>query len=334
MTKPKKKKPGRGFQIGPKAILFALFALLLFPGAALSFDGPLQYRNQFPLAIPLATPYLESAAPESSLSANLSYSSVYLVKNSAEWDFGLDMEITELTVRAKKSFGDSLELGVDVPVIVFDSGVMDGFLSGYHRTFGFPDYGRSARPRNSFLFEVKRNGATVVEGKDGIAGLGDVRLTVKKTVLAGDPAISVLAGLDLPAGDARAGFGNGSIGGGVALLLDKEITGWLRSCWNLGWEYPGDLRGYETVRMKSYFWGGAAFEAGVKNGWSALAQLYYERVPYPKTNIGSIDRNAVLLAAGGRYSSGADVFELSLTEDPSTSFAPDVSFTFSYRRKF
>ncbi len=329
-----KKPPERGLKIKLKTTLFALFALLLSPAAALSFDGPLQYRNQFPLAIPLGTPYLESAVPESSLSANLSYSSVYLVKNSAEWDFGLDMEITDLTIRAKKSFGDSLELGLDVPVLVFDSGVMDGFLTAYHKTFGFPDYGRSARPQNSFLFEVKRNGSAVVEGKDGIAGLGDVRLTAKKMVLTGDPAISVMLGLDLPTGDARAGFGNGSVGGGVALLLDKEITGWLKSYWNLGFEFPGDLRGFETVRMKSYFWGGAAFEAGIKKGFSALAQLYYERVPYPKTNIGSIDRNAVLFAAGGRYASGANVFELSFTEDPSTSFAPDVSFTFSYKRKF
>lgn len=308
--------------------------MLLAPRAALSFEGPLQYKNQFPLAIPLATPYLESAVPESSLSANLSYSSVYLVRSSAGWSFGLDMEITELSIRAKKSFGDSLEVGLDVPVLVFDSGVMDGFLSAYHRTFGFPDYGRSARPQNSFLFAVKRNGATVIEGEDGIPGLGDIRLTAKKTVVTGDPAVSVLASLDLPTGDAKRGFGNGSWGGGVTLLLDKEITGWLKSYWNLGLVYPGDLRGFETVKTHGYVWGGAALEAGIKKGFSALAQLYYERVPLPKTGIGSIDRNAVLFAAGGRYAAGANVFELSFTEDPSTSFAPDVSFTFSYKRKF
>lgn len=332
MTRPIKKRPERSR--GLKAIFIALSLLLLFPAAALSFDGPLQYKNQFPLAIPLATPYLESAVPESSLSANLSYSSVYLVKNSPEWSFGLDMEITDLTIRAKKSFGDSLEIGLDVPLLIFDSGVMDGFLSSYHRTFGFPDYGRSARPQNSFLFDVRRNGNAIVEGKDGIPGLGDLRLTAKKTILTGDPAISLLVSLDLPTGDAKAGFGNGSLGAGAAFLLDKEITGWLKSYWNMGWVFPGDLRGYETVRMRSYFWGGAAFEAEVKKGWSALAQLYYERVPWPRTEIGSIDRNAVLFAAGGRYAAGANVFELSFTEDPSTSFAPDVSFTFSYKRKF
>jgi len=311
-----------------------VFAALVTPKAALSFDGPLQYKNQFPLAIPLSTPYLESAAPESSLTANLSYSSVFLVKSSPEWSFGLDMEITELSIRAKKSFGDSLEVGMDVPVLVFDSGVMDGFLSAYHRTFGFPDYGRSSRPRNSFLFEVKRNGAAIVEGEDGIPGLGDVRVTAKKTLVTGDPALSVIASLDLPTGDAKHGFGNGSWGGGVTLLYDQTITEWLKSYWNLGWVFPGDLQGFETVKTYGYFWGGMALEAEIKKGWSGLAQLYYERVPLPTTGIGSIDRNAVLLAAGGRYSTGANVFELSFTEDPSTSFAPDVSFTFSYKRKF
>ena len=317
-----------------KIVLLSLSAVLLYPLAAFPFDGPLQYKNQFPLSIPLNTPYLESAVPASSFSANLSYSSVFLVKSSADWDFGLDMEIFDLTLRGKKNFNDSLELGVEVPVLIFDSGVMDGFLSSYHKTFGFSDYGRSARPKNSFLFEVKRDGAAIVHGEDGRPGLGDIRLTAKKTILTGDPAISFLADVELPTGDAKTGFGNGSVDAGAAVLVDKGITSWLNSYWNVGWVFPRDLKGYETVRLRNYFYCGTAFEFTIKTGLSAIAQIYYERVPYPFVGIGSIDRNSVLFAAGGRYSIGGNVYELSFTEDPSTSFAPDVSFTFSYKRKF
>ncbi len=35
--------------------------------------------------------------------------------------------------------------------ISFNSGFMDAFLSSFHKTFGFPDYGRSGRPGNDFL---------------------------------------------------------------------------------------------------------------------------------------------------------------------------------------
>lgn len=317
-----------------KIVLLSLSAVILSPLSAFPFDGPLQYKNQFPLSIPLNTPYLESAVPESSLSANLSYSSVFLVKSSANWDFGLDMEVFDLTLRGKKNFNDSLELGVDVPVLIFDSGAMDGFLSSYHKTFGFSDYGRSARPKNSLLFEIKRDGAAIIQGKDGRPGLGDIRLTAKKTVLTGDPAISFLADVELPTGDAKTGFGNGGADAGAAILVDKEITSRLKSYWNVGWVFPWDIKGHETVRLRNYFYCGAAFEFTIKTGLSAIAQLYYERVPYPFVGIGSVDRNSVLFTAGGRYSIGVDIYELSITEDPSTSFAPDVSFTFSYKRKF
>jgi hypothetical protein len=43
---------------------------------------------------------------------------------------------------------------------------------------------------------------------------------------------------------------------------------------------------------------------------------------------------AVLLSLGGRYYLGNSSLELSFTEDPNTSGAPDFTFNASFKRRF
>ncbi|MFZ3137904.1 MAG: DUF3187 family protein [Thermodesulfovibrionales bacterium] len=319
-----------------KIIIFLAMLLIFFlhSSASYGFDGPLQVRNQFPLLLYLNTPYLESALVENSFSASLSYSSINLVESSSEWDIGLDMEITELNLRFRKSIKDFIELGVEVPIFSFNSGFMDGFLNSYHDAFGFPDYGRSNRPDNEFLYEVRRNEKLVVKGKNGHIGIGDIRLTFKKPLLNSDPAISIKGDIDLPTGDAKAGYGNGSIDAGISVLMDKKLSEYFKSYLNIGAVFPGNLRGHEEINLREFFYGGAAIEASFWKNISLIGQVLVQGSPFPKTDISSIDKAAVLLSLGGRYSSGNNNFEFSLTEDPNTSGAPDFTLNFSFKRIF
>ncbi len=315
--------------------LFFSFCLLFFlPGSVCAFDGPLQVRNQFPLFLPVNAPFLEKPAIETSFSAVLSHSSIYLVDNSAKWGMGLDMEITELNLRAKKNLHDFLEIGIELPILGFSSGFMDGFLNRYHDTFGFPDYGRSRRPENEFLYEVRREKALIIKGKNGRIQIGDIRLTVKKSILKSDPAVNVQAFIEFPSGDAKAGFGNGSLDTGLSLMMKKNLGEKLSAYLNFGRVFPGDLRGYERVTLRDYLYGGAAVEASFWKDISILGQIFIQGSPFPETDIPSVDRAAVLLSFGGRYSSGKNRVELSFTEDPNTSGAPDFTMNFSFRRLF
>ena len=311
--------------------------LLIFSfhsSASYGFDGPLQARNQFPLFLYLNTPYLESASIENSFSAGLSYSSINLVESTSEWDIGLDMEITELNLRFRKNIGDFIELGIELPILSFSSGFMDGFLESYHDAFGFPDYGRSNRPDNEFLYEVRRNRDLVVKGKNGHIGIGDIRLTLKKPLLNSDPAISIKGDIELPTGDAKAGYGNGSIDAGIAVLMDKKLSEYFKSYLNIGAVFPGNLRGHEEITLREFLYGGAAIEASFWKNISLIVQVFVQGSPFPKTDISSVDRLAVLLSLGGRYSSGNNNFEFSLTEDPNTSGAPDFTLNLSFKRIF
>lgn len=313
---------------------FLWFLLLALHPSAHAFDGPLQVRNQFPLFLIVNAPSFEQAAMENSLSAGFSYSSIYLVRESSRWSVGLDMEIAEFNLRLRKTLGDFIELGIDLPFMSFSSGFMDGFLNAYHDLFGFPDYGRSQRPDNAFLYDAKKDGRVVLRGQNGRTGLGDTKLSVKKPVLIGDPAMSVKGDIEFPTGDAEEGFGNGTFDAGLTLLIDKKVGERVKTYFNLGVVFPGDLKGYARVDLEAYLHAGAALEVMVAHPISLIGQVFLQGSPLPKTDIGQIDRTAVLLSLGGRYRSGNNRFEFALTEDPNTAGAPDITFNVTYRRTF
>lgn len=301
---------------------------------AFSFDGPLQVRNQFPLFFHINQPYLEKAVPEDSLSIGLSHSSIFMVKQSADWSVDMDMEITGLDIRYRTDISNLFELGIDIPLLTFNSGFMDNALSSYHEMFGFPDYGRSSRPPEVFAYEVRRNGAIVIKGENGIIGIGDTRFSAKRVLFSEGPVVSLRADMEIPTGTASKGFGSGSFDFGIAVLIDKRINEKVTSYINLGVVFPGDLKAHETVSLRNFAYAGAGVEAALWNNIAVLGQLFIQGSPFPKTGIPTIDRPSVLLSLGGRYSSGNDTFELSFSEDPNTAGAPDFTIAFSLKKKF
>jgi hypothetical protein len=304
--------------------------LLFLPAVVSAFEGPLQVKNQFPPFVGISQPFLESAAPSGSLSLGLSHSSVYIIESRPSWTVNLDLELTELDVRYKKNFPGLFEVGVEVPVYRPIAGFMDGFLEWYHGTFGFPDYGRSDRPENDFLYEVRHDGAVIVRGVNGRAGLGDVRLSLKRLVAGGDPLVSVMASVELPTGEADTGYGNGSVDTALAVMLDKKLGDIVTAYTNLGVVFPGDLRAYQTVPLNTFAYGGIGLEGSFWEKFSILTQVSVQSSPYPTTGIGQIDTPAVILVIGGRYRGDSGDFEFSLTEDPNTSGAPDFVLNATY----
>ena len=311
--------------------LVCVFPMLL-PSGASSFEGPLQVKNQFPLFLTLNAPYLERASYEDSFTATLSYSSVFMLKNSPEWSINLDMEVAELNFRLRKNIPDVVQLGIDIPLLSFNSGFMDNFLNMYHNAFGFSDYGRSSRPSNEFLYEVRKNGILIIQGEGGKIGIGDIRLSAKKVILNNDPAVSLQASVELPTGNASKGYGNGTVDTGISLFMDKRISEKIETYLNLGVIFPGSLKADETVTLRNVIYGGAAVEVSPWEHISLLGQVVFQNSPFPKTGIGSMDRISALLSIGGRYTSGKNSFELSLTEDPNTAGAPDFTVVIGFKR--
>jgi len=309
-------------------------SLLLLPGMVLSFDGPLQVRNQFPLFHPLDPPFLESSAVRDSASVSVSHSSVYVTEHSSSWTVNMDFELTELAIRLKKRIGDRTEIGLDVPFLRPTGGFFDRPLEGFHDALGTGDYGRHERPHNEFLYELTRNGRPVVKAESDTSGIGDARLTFKREVTDGLPLVSILGSLELPTGDAKRGYGNGSYDGSLAVLVDIDLGKTYRGYGNAGAVFPGALKGYETVPMRTYYYGGFGIEAAWWERFSVILQTLVATSPYPNTGFRQVDWPGVLLVIGGRYSSGPRSLEFSLTEDLDTSGAPDFILNVTYKMNF
>jgi hypothetical protein len=290
-------------------------------------------RNQFAPFLPVNQPYLERAATESSFSVGLAHSSVYVMEDAGAWGVHLDIELTELAIRYKRDIPGLFEIGFDVPVIRATGGFMDEPLAWYHRTFGFPDYGRSERPRNAFFYEVVRNGDRVIQGENDRSGLGDVRLAFKKRVRESDPVISIKGDVELPTGNARIGYGSGDIDYGLAALLDKDIMWGGRMYANIGAVFPGDLKALQTVDLTTFYYAGTGIEVPYTENLALLAQVMAQTSPYPRTGISEMDTIAIILVLGGRYHAAYGSYELSLTEDPNTSGAPDFVLALSFKKR-
>jgi hypothetical protein len=297
----------------------------------MSFDGPFQVKNLYPVFLHADQPYLEKASAENSMSFSISHSSTYTVQESEDWVIHLDMEITEINFRYKRTIKDFFEIGLDIPVLMIGGGIMDGFLEDYHNAFGFGDYGRSQRPHNAFLYEVRKDGELIIEGKSGIR-IGDVRLALKVPLISSEAfSISIKGDVEIPVSSAKQGFSNGSLDAGASMLMDMPVTEKIRTYGNFGVVFPGDLRGHETINLENFIYGGAAAELDAGGGLSLMTQIQGQSSVYPETDLQAVDRDAYMIVFGGRYRKEGKSIELSLTEDLSTSGAPDFIVNITYK---
>ncbi|MDA8099233.1 MAG: DUF3187 family protein [Nitrospiraceae bacterium] len=315
-------------------LLAGVFILAMLTPSAATAEGPLKVRNQFPLLIPVHPPYLESAEVRDEIVASLSHSSTYLTEASKQWAVGIDIELTELNIRLKKRIGDRNEIGLDVPVIRPSGGFFDVPLADWHNLLGAGDYGRHNRPPNSFLYQVLFNGNPVIIPKNDRSGLGDLRAAWKVKLHDAGPVVSLLVDAEAPTGDARTGYGNGSYDFGAALLLDAAFGRTYRVYANAGVVSPGDWKGYQTIPLRAFGYGGLGIEAAWWERFHVIVQTVVAGSPFPSTGIREIDWPGVLLTFGGRYSWQKNSVEFSLTEDPDTAGAPDFIANVSWSYGF
>ncbi|MBI5141894.1 MAG: DUF3187 family protein [Nitrospirae bacterium] len=296
---------------------------------------PLHIRNGFPPFQGVAAPPLMSAGCENSISLNATWSSTYMTRKSREWDVMIDLETVATEIALEKKIADSWGLSLDIPAISNNSGVLDNPVNAYHRAFGFPDYGRSTRPDNAFLYSLKRNGKIVIEGRAGGTGLGDIRMGLKKTIFSCDASAAIFGFAEAPTGDPDGGFGNGSWDFGAAALVNAQLLENIAFTANIGYAFPGPFRAHETVDLQNFVYGGADMEWRYSAKTAFNAQVLAQQSPLRNTGIREIDDVSVLLALGASYAvNGRTTVEASFTEDPNTAGAPDFMLSFGLKRRF
>jgi len=318
-------------------VICLVVIVLAKPHQVHSFEGPLHIKNGHPLYSVLNSPSLISAEPSNSLVLDFSYSSTYLVEQHGGWQAGIDLETARLDLQLSSVARTGTELGIGLPVIRYGSGFMDNGIGTYHRMLGMSDaYGRNDRPRNDFLFQLGRDGNDIIHGEPNRTALGDLSVWVKQAVvLTGNALISIQAFLNVPTGDADAGYGSGQSHGGLAFLMNEPLGESILLYVNIGYGTGSTLKALRDIGLKPSYFGGIGLEWQYTRRVCLNIQMITQSSPYPATGIRSLDDPSLLASIGGSYSmTDKSALGISITEDPDTAGAPDIMAGVDYRYRF
>lgn len=322
------------------------------PPAATTWAGPLPVRNQHPAQLTvLQLPLTHTAvlpAGDVALRGDLAYTSLFLGEGTPGNRFRMDGEYLRAALGLRLGLGNpgavatgGLELGLELPMAHTGGGFLDGFLIGYHRLLGLPDQGRDRVPRGEYEIIAERDGQTVFAVERSSAELLDIPIWLTWNLLgAPDTAggvgvsrgfgVALRAGLELPTGDHRRGFGSGGLDTGVGLLVDHRsehcaVYAQVQHSWVSS---PATVRdsGYRLADVTSV---GLGVELALTENLHAYAQLGYENSTLRRLQQAEVARDQLLLWLGGRYRLvDRCALEFAIGEDLIGFVSPDVTFWF------
>lgn len=241
-----------------------------------------------------------------------------------------DGETTRLGVSWRRGIIERLELGLEVPWILHESGSLDAFIDRWHTVFGLPDGIRDERPKDRLLFRYG-DGARVLTMQRNVGGLGDVRLLAGWQLTRGTDSSSALRfSVKLPTGDSASLLGSGSadiafgLAGDKARLLGAErLAGFYRinATW-LGAHALG-IRGNNHWAAQAS--GGISYALTPRTSFLLQALL---RSPLYDSDVSPLGDLAGSMTMGVRFTLPRGYsLALSVGEDIHPHSMPDVTFS-------
>jgi hypothetical protein len=195
-----------------------------------------------------------------------------------------------------------LELGLEVPVLYRYDGFMNGAIKGVERATTGLNPDQAALENTSYVFNVTRNGQTIMSGGPGATGLGDTTLMSKYQFLkegAAMPAVSLRGAVKLPTGDQSAFFGSGSPDFGLGLAAEKLVAGrWILYGNVTGVVPTGTIAGFGLQPTLS---GLAAIEYLWSENLSVTAHFNYYSSPFSGTGSNVFDKDVTESVLGFSY---------------------------------
>lgn len=294
--------------------------------------APLRVENRYPPHLMFLSPRADvpDTPGRGRLRASLvvDYTSLYVNETSEDWSVLMDMEMTTLALDLAYGLTSALELNLSLPWYHMADGFMDRALEDYHDTFGFPNYGKDARPYDQFGYYLRKDGEDWFEPEPDRFAVGDGCAGFKLRLLAGGerrPAAALAYKLKLPFGDADAGFGSGRIDHGAFVLTRWPFWRFaLHLSPGYVWLSDPHTRGAEvTMADMAALLSGLTFDAG--RSLCLKAQLNYYTSPFSRTGISQLDQDSLQLSLGFSVRLSRRMgLELALSEDL-TRAAPDFT---------
>jgi hypothetical protein len=197
---------------------------------------------------------------------------------------------------------EKLELALEVPVLYRYEGFMNGAITATERATTGLNPAQAALKNTNFVFNVTRNGQTIMSGGPGAMGLGDTTLMSKYQLLtegAVMPAVSLRGAVKLPTGDQSDFFGSGSPDFGLGLAAEKLVAGRWMLYGNVTGVVPtGTIAG---LGLRPTVSGLAAIEYLWSENLSITAHFDYYSSPFHGTGANAFDQGVAESVLGFSY---------------------------------
>jgi len=331
-------------------LLSAISALLLIPTVVHAADmeiAPFRTTNQSPLTVIRAIP----ADSSSTITPKGRFSSAFTFDLASNYTFGstsrenilLDGESYRWTLSTRYGLSERVEVGLDLPFILYGGGVFDSFIIGWHDTFWLPQGGRDKAVKNRLRYSYSKDEKQKLLLDRSGYGVGDVTLTTgvklyEELSFSDKETIAFRATVKLPTGDSDKLLGDGAIAGtgslcgGVNRSTDWGTIGIFGSA---GLMLSGDGKVLQDQQKNLAGFGTLGLGWGPLPWISFKVQLNANTPLYGGSNLAEISKTPVMLVMGGALKFPGDcILDIGVTEDVSVATAPDVSLHLGLSRQF
>ncbi len=246
----------------------------------------------------------------------------------------LDYESYELVLSSSYGLNEHWALRLDVPLIYYGGGQLDGVIDRWHDIFGLPQANRPFVEDNQYQLHYARGATLITDLQQADNGLGDIQLGLGHQLLDGAVhAASVWLTLDLPSGEADALRGNGASDVSVQLATAHRLDDSWQLDTSLALLFAGDSA-LNTVTIADKVWyAHSALSWLVHPIIDVRVQLQGHSDIYANSNLKLLGSSYQLVFGGSVHLDSCARVDIAVSEDLKAGASPDVSFSINYRRQ-
>jgi hypothetical protein len=251
--------------------------------------------------------------------------------------FYADGEIHRFEITMRRGVGDHFELGLTLPVTRAGGGWSDPVVESIHHLLSVGNAGRDTVRQNSETVFIETPNVSYLRDRSPGYSFGDVALTGKYELAqleANDVRMAIAGAIELPAGDAAALAGSGSVDAGVQMIVSRSLArsavhaslGFVR----LGGDRPLGTRAQIVTSMT------LAASHAVGERAAVVAQLTVSESPFRHLGLAELTRRSNQVSIGVQHEIGRSVIAYVAMIENVLNYenSADAAIAWGFTRKF
>jgi|GEM_PF-2155511 len=226
-----------------------------------------------------------------------------------------DGEITALDLTARYVHDRHWTGYVNLPLLYYSGGILDGAIDGFHQAFGFTSAERELVADNEYQAVIRHSGDTVVllDAPSGVQ-VGDPVLGVGFSTEFANEAFAIIEdAVKLPVGDVDNYVSSGAVDYGLQLSLQKQLSrhGLYLS---VAHQWLGEAERFPNAFRSQTSEANVAYEFGFTRYTAAVLQTSWSQTAF-KTGSGPFATDELLASLGVRHWRGNVAYDFSITQN-------------------